>query len=259
MKSRPIAIIDSGVGGLSIWREIVKLLPSEDIMYLADQENFPYGTKNQSTLEKIMRQNVDFLVKKHAKLIVIACNTATVATLDTLRTLYSIPIVGTVPVIKKAAELSKSGRIGVISTSATSKSQYQKNLIMKFAKGKKVFELPQDWLVRRVENLTHNSQLISRLNEKLHNLKNQEIDVLVLGCTHFSFVKQHFKKIFGRNVQVLDSAGAIARQVKRVLYNTNIVASKHIPSYTFFTTRKKAQLEKQIKILLHRNVSVEEL
>lgn len=260
MRSRPIAIIDSGVGGLSIWQAIVKLLPSEDIIYFADQKNFPYGTKDEKTLRSIMSRNVDFLLKQRAKLIVIACNTATVYTLQKLRQTYTIPLVGTVPVIKKAAEISKKGRIAVLSTLATSKSAYQKNLINQFASDMDVFVVAADWLVRRVENLnTSSPQLSLILNKKLQGLKEKNIDVLVLGCTHFSFVKQHCKKIFGRYVEVLDSAGAIARQIKRVLSNNSIIASKHRPSYTFYTTGKKARLEKQIEVLLHREVSVEQI
>lgn len=245
---------------MSIWQEVVKYLPSENILYFADQKNFPYGRKEEEKLYQIVSKNVKFLTKQQVKLIVIACNTATVHTLDKLRLTYKLPIVGTVPVVKKAAELSKSGRIGVISTFATSKSRYQKNLIAKFAPDMKVSVEAADWLVAIIEKLELTpKQILPKIEKNLHHLKEKNIDVLVLGCTHFSFAKPYFKKIFGRGVLVLDSAGAIARQVKRVLNNNDKRASRRKPSYVFYTTGDANLFKKRITALLKTKTLVKSI
>lgn len=257
---KAIGIIDSGVGGLSIWQKITKLLPHEDLIYLADQKNFPYGTKNAEFLRKITSKNVEFLIKKQVKLIVLACNTATVHTLSYLREKYRLPIVGTVPVIKKAAELSKNGKIGVIATSSTNKSQYQKKLIKKFASGFLVSNLAQDGLVELVENLELSvEKIIPLLAKNLRILKNRKIDVLALGCTHYAFLKPHFKNFFGKKVLILDSAGAVARQVRRVLKNNEALAKKTKASYYFYTTGDLGKFKKQLKFLLKINPPVKRM
>src|SRR3989344_8078031 len=145
--NRPVGIFDSGVGGLTIFSEITKLLPRESIIYLADQNNIPYSGKSKKELEKITSNVVRFLLENDAKIVVVACNTATVYTLDYLRSEFDIPIIGIVPIIKTAAEKTKIGRIGILSTVATAESDYQKELIKKFTNGLKVFNVGTDKIV----------------------------------------------------------------------------------------------------------------
>lgn len=255
-----IGIIDSGVGGLSIWQKMTKLLPNEDLIYLADQKNFPYGTKSPGLLKKVISKNVEFLVKQKVKLIVLGCNTATVHALSYLREKYRLPIVGTVPVIKKAAELSRSGKIGVIATSSTSKSQYQKDLIKKFTNGFSVSNLAQDGLVELVENLEMSTDKIRpHLAKNLQILKNRKIDVLALGCTHFAFLRPHFRNFLGKEVLILDSAGAVARQVRRVLKNNKALTKKRKASYSFYTTGDLGKFKKQLAVLLKISARVKSL
>lgn len=260
MNNKSIGIIDSGVGGLSIWQEIVKLLPRENIIYLADQKNFPYGVKNSRILNKIVSKNIEFLASYNTKLVVLACNTATVYTINNLRKKYKLPIVGTVPVIKKAVEMSKNSRIGVISTLATSRSRYQKNLIRTFAPNTKVYTQVLDQVISYAENLRLSSnQILPVLKKNLSFLKEKKVDVLALGCTHYAFIKPHLEKFFGKEVLVLDSAGAIARHVKRVLENNRALAIKGPTSYKFYTTGGNGKFKKQLKFLLNINSHVERI
>ena len=151
--NNPIGIIDSGVGGLSIASAIAKKLPKESIIYLADSKNCPYGDKSQEEIYKLSKRMVDYLVKKKIKLLVIACNTITILAIDKLRKDFpTLPIVGIVPVIKTAAERTKNGRIGIFSTKATSESQYQRDLINRFARESEVIPAGSSRLVGLIED-----------------------------------------------------------------------------------------------------------
>ncbi|MBI2036311.1 glutamate racemase [Candidatus Microgenomates bacterium] len=244
---RPIGIIDSGVGGLSIWQELVKLLPWEDIIYLADQRNFPYRAKQKKELYRIVSDNVKFLVKQKAKLIVLACNTATVHTLDGLRQNFPVPIVGVVPVVKKAAELSRKKKIIVLATSSTAQSNYLKNLVKKFAGDCQVFIYALDEVIDQIENL---QRIV--ITGKIANLSKKDVDVVALGCTHYGFIKPQLQKLFGKKVRVLEPAGAVTRQVKRVLTNNQTLAGKRTPRYTFYTTGDAIKFNKQLRLLLKK-------
>lgn len=255
--ARAIGIIDSGVGGLSIFSEIKKQLPYEDIIYFADQKNFPYGNKSKQKLNNIVLKLVKFLViKKNVKLIAIACNTATVHTIDSIRKMTGVPIVGIVPVVKKASEVSKSGRIGVIATKATIESSYQKALIRKFCANSKVKSIAIDDAVALIENLQF-EKIMPVLETALAKLAKNKIDTLALGCTHYNFIKPQIKKVLGGRVKVLDASGAIARQVKRILINNAIRAKKQKPSYVFYTTGEANKLQKQLMFLLNIKSNVE--
>lgn len=276
MKKSPIGIIDSGVGGLTILLEITKKLPSESFIYLADQKNLPYGTKNKKEIYRLSKKLVKFLIAKKAKLIVIACNTITVACIDKLRKDFpDIPIIGTVPVVKTASKLTKNGRIGILSTKQTASSKYQKDLIKKFAKGLKVLNLGTDKLVPLIEASEtatfprDTRREIERgpvkgfppasapvdsaqmravgipstlatpseiLTKDLKPFKDFKIDVLVLGCSHFPLLKSEMRKILGSKIKILDSGGAIARQTKRILVSENLEAEYNKSVKKFYTT-----------------------
>ncbi len=254
MDQRPIGIIDSGVGGLSIWQEVAKYLPSEDILYLADQKNFPYGKKNPEELYKIVSGKVDWFLKNNIKLLVIACNTATVHTLDKLRQHFPIPIIGIVPIVKKAAELSRKKKIIVLATSATAQSNYLKNLIKRFAGDCQVFIYAIDNVVSQIEN-----REAVDITGKQDGLSKKDVDVVALGCTHYSFIKPQLRKLFGGKVRVLDAAGAIARQVRRILTNNQTLARNKKPRYTFYTTGDVVKFNKQLRLLLKKEFVAREL
>lgn len=244
MHNQPIGILDSGVGGLSIWKEIINHLPHESTIYIADSKNCPYGTKSSDEIYGLAKKLVQFLVKKKVKLVVIACNTITVSCLGKLRHDFpDMPIVGAVPVVKTAREKTKSKKVAVLSTSATAKSFYQKNLIEQFAGDVEVKNIGIDILVPFVER----GELIGKeldlvLRKTILPFTNNGLDVLALGCSHFPFLKDSIQKIVGKNVLLLDSGGAIARQVERVLTRNNTL-SKVNPKHLFFTTGNEGQFK----------------
>ena len=251
MRNQPIGILDSGVGGLTVFKEIVHLLPHESIMYIGDSQSTPYGQYSADKIHKLAKKLVDFLISKKAKIIVIACNTITVSCLDKLREEYpQIPIIGTVPVVKTAAEVTKNKKIGILSTTNTAKSTYQKHLVEKFANNCYVFEHGTDELVPLIEKGEFNGKKMNEVLERtLMKFKREEIDTLALACTHFPFVADKMHEILGDKVRLLDSGAAIARQVQRVLDNNEAFANHTTPTYAFFTTGKKESFEKVAKHL----------
>jgi glutamate racemase len=238
MNNHPIGVLDSGLGGLTVLQAIVKELPHESFFYIGDSKNTPYGAKSSEEIYQLSKRMIEFLLKKDIKLLVIACNTITVSCLDRLRNDYPhIPIVGTVPVIKTAAEVSKNKRIGILSTTRTAQSDYQKHLVEEFANGCEVFNFGTDALVPLIEQgKADSSEMATTLTEVLKPFSNEHIDTLALGCTHFPFLEKQMQQILGSDVMLLDSSGAIARQVKRVLEHNNALASEEAGEIMIFTT-----------------------
>lgn len=230
-----IGIIDSGVGGLSIASTLIKNLPNESFIFLADSKNCPYGQKTRKEIYKLTKKMIDFLIKQHIKLLVVACNTITVSCIEDLRKDYpTLPIVGIVPVIKTATEMTKNKKIGIFSTLVTANSSYQKDLIEKFAKGYFVLNLGSSALVSLIEKLDF--EAIDRvLPKELEPFRRSNIDTLALGCSHFPLVKSQIQKYLP-NVVILDSAEAVSRQVERILRNENLLSKSNNSGYNFYTT-----------------------
>ncbi len=254
----PIGILDSGSGGLSIWREIVLLLPNESTVYVGDHGNMPYSDKTTDFIQKRVKKIIKFLLSKRAKCIIIACNTATVAGIETYRRAFpDVPIVGVVPVIKTAVTISKTRHIAVFSTDYTAGSAYQRDLIQKFAKNCVVESIGSTHLVSLIEKGNLSSPDISRkLTSKLSMLKHSDVDVLALGCTHFPFVRDQIRAIVGEDIEILDSGGAVARQLKRILIGESIEASGNTPIYEFYTTGDAAGVTRAMRTLLDRQITV---
>lgn len=252
MNNQPIGILDSGLGGLTIWKEIITQLPNESTVYIADSLNCPYGNKDEDQIYKMSKHLVEFLISKDVELIVVACNTITVSCLDKLRSNFpDIPIVGIVPVIKYAASKTKNKKIGVLSTTRTAASTYQKNLISKFANDCRVFVHGTDELVPLIESgeIT-GSKINNILKVVLAKFKGEQIDTLALGCSHFPLLEQQIREILGGNVLLLDSGGAVARQVGRVLKrNKASKSTDNKPYYEFFTTGEPEPFKKILKVL----------
>lgn len=235
MNDNPIGIIDSGVGGLSVASTLIKNLPNESFIYVADSKNCPYGQKNSAEIYKLTKNMIDFLLKENIKLLVVACNTITVTCIEKLRKNYPIlPIVGIVPVIKLAAKTSKSKRIGIFSTLVTANSKYQKDLIKEFANDCAVLNLGSNKLVPLIEKLDFEA-IDKVLQKELKSFKASKIDVLVLGCSHFPLISDQIQK-FLPNVLILDSSEAVFRQTKKILEHENLLSKSQIPSYNFYTT-----------------------
>ena len=258
MKQKLIAVIDSGSGGLSIWQAIVALLPHESIVYVGDHAHLPYSEKTTAYIRRRILLIVRFLAKLQVKLVVIACNTATVAGIDYYRQhTQNLPIIGVVPVVKTAAEVSKKRSFAVIATNYTAASRYQHDLIKKYAGGCNVINLGCSNLVRAVESGHVKGARVRRHVEKvLAPLKNSDIDYLVLGCTHYPFLAPVIRDVVGSGVQLLDSGGAVARHVRRVLEQSRTLAKTGRPKYLFLTTGKAEKVSRVAQVLLDRKIHV---
>ena len=238
MNDTPIGIIDSGLGGLTVWQSIRTLLPNESTIYVGDHAFVPYGTKSRTTIRKRIIRILLYLRERNIKLAIIACNTATVAGIDWYRTqMRDIPIIGVVPVIKTAGETSKTKKIIVLSTPYTKKSSYQKELIKKFTADCEVQTIaasPLVGLVEKGETDSENAKRTIRNIFKRREMKNA--DVVVLGSTHFTFLEGTIRAMLGSGVAVLDSGAAVARHVGRVLEARGEIARKQEASHVFYTT-----------------------
>jgi len=214
----PIGVFDSGLGGLSVLREVRRLLPDEDLIYFADSANCPYGTRPKAELRALAMRIVVFLVARRAKLIVVACNTASVAALPALRASFPVPFVGVVPAVKPAVALSRTHRVAVLATPATFQGEMFADLLRNFATGCEVIEQVCPGLVELVERGETDGPEVQRLLAKyLRPALEAKADTVVLGCTHYPFLRPVVESIVGPGVCVVDSGEAVARQVARVL------------------------------------------
>jgi glutamate racemase len=243
---QPIGIFDSGIGGLTVVKEIINILPNEDIVYLGDTARVPYGNKSKDTIIKYSIQNTKFLLKHKIKLLVVACNTSSSYSLSILKKKFkNLPIIGVViPGAKAACEKTKSGKVGVIGTKATIKSNSYIKAIKKFSKNVDVYAkatplfvplIEEGWIDEIYENSKYTyKQRINHRNiikrvavEYLKPLKKKNIDVLVLGCTHYPAIKGILKDIMGKKVEIVDSAVETAKSVKEILVRNNLINPKN--------------------------------
>lgn len=253
-KNGKIALFDSGVGQLSVFQEVKKLMPNENFVIFADQKNMPYGEKTSTQIKNYVKSATEYLIKKHQiKMMILACNTATVLALDHLRDKFNIPFVGVVPAIKPAVEISKTKRIVIMSTQATAKSSYVENLINKFAPNFEVLKLGCPGLENAVETLNHGQ--IDRLVKKYTSKINEfNPDVVILGCTHYPLIKKQIEKDLKANIHVIDSGSAIAKQSDKVLNNLGLKSLKKHKDI-FYTTGDAKNFSQVASTLLKTKIS----
>ncbi len=244
MNKNPIGIFDSGIGGLSVVRQIKKVLPNESIIYLADKANFPYGEKTPEQIRKLSEKNVKWLLIQKVKLIVVACNTATVNTISLLRQKFPLTsFVGMEPAAKPAARESKKGII-ILSSPRATKSKQLYYLIKKYVKGVKVFNIGSLELVQAVEEQWNSSKIEITLKKLIPRKILNQADILVLGCTHFPLIKDQIQKFVGKDIKVIDSGEAVAKRVKAVLEEKKLLSTIIKPNDSFFTTGEREVIRK---------------
>ncbi|WP_298120895.1 glutamate racemase [Flavobacterium sp.] len=215
--NNPIGLFDSGIGGTSIWNEIHMLLPNESTIYLADSINAPYGEKTKEEIIHLSCKNTEFLLNQNCKMIVVACNTATTNAIKELRHKYDIPFIGIEPAIKPAATNSQTQKIGILATKGTLNSELFYKNVEKF-QDIKIIEQIGFGLVELIEDGKINSSEMKDLLKKyLKPMIDQDIDYLVLGCSHYPYLIPQIKKIIPKNIQIIDSGEAVARQTKNIL------------------------------------------
>lgn len=218
--SRPILFFDSGIGGVPYLTHLREQIKDEKFVYIADSMNFPYGDKDRTELISIVTETIKSLVTKfNPKIIIIACNTASVTALDSVRSILEIPVVGVVPAIKTAAQ-GESSKIGILATRRTVEGDYLKSLINEFSHGKEVIRLGASGIVNFVENNYFNStyeESVKFIKESVVKFSESRIDSMVLGCTHFIHVEKEIREAFNNSVEIVDSREGVTRQIIRVL------------------------------------------
>jgi glutamate racemase len=222
----PIGIFDSGVGGLSVAKEIRAYLPAEDLLYFADTANCPYGGRPLEEIRGLSLAVSRELLRRGAKIIVVACNSASAAALESLRASLDVPVVGLEPALKPAAAATRSGRVGVMATEATLAAERFDRLMENHAQGVQVVPQACPGLVEFVEAGDVDSGATrAALGEMLRPLRTAGVDAVVLGCTHYPFLRDVVSDVLGPGVRLFDSGAAVARQVERVLRGEDLLAS----------------------------------
>lgn len=244
--NNPIGLFDSGIGGTSIWREIHELLPLEETIYLADSKNAPYGQKTKEEIIHLSFKNTEFLLNQNAKIIVVACNTATTNAIKELRAKYDVPFIGIEPAIKPAALNSQKKVIGILATQGTLNSSLFHETAEKF-QDIKIIEQIGHGLVPLIENGAISSiEMNKLLRDYLEPMIVANIDYLVLGCSHYPYLIPQIKKIIPPNIKIIDSGEAVARQTKKILEETVGLTSKLTNSNPLFYTNSNPTVLKAI-------------
>lgn len=243
-----IGFFDSGIGGITVLHEALKILPHEDYIYYADTSNVPYGPKHKDEVKKYIFDAVEFIVQQGVKALVIACNTATSIAIEDLRSKYNIPIIGMEPAVKPAVENNENinKRILVTATALTLKEEKLKNLIEKLDNEHIVDSLPLPGLVQFSEKFEFNEQVISDyLKDELYNYDLDKYGTIVLGCTHFSFYKDVFRRLLPSNISIIDGNNGTVKNLKRTLEAMNSV-NEGSGKITFYNSGDK--IEDDIKL-----------
>ena len=254
-----IGLFDSGVGGLSIFREIHQLLPDQSTLYVCDQAHVPYGPRTHTEVRRFTTAMIQYLINKDANPIVIACNTASGAALQHVRKVYpETDFVGLVPAVKPAAESTKSGRIGVLATAGTFRGKLYLHVKNEFAIDVVVYQETVPGLVEQIENGNIDSKKTRDILEKaLLPMLSKDIDRIVLGCTHYPFAEKIIQEIIGDEIQIVEPGEAVARRVQSILGN---FPSDNNPEHQFLSTGDTFILKTALERLLNmKNVEVQSL
>jgi len=252
MSNYPIGVFDSGVGGLSVWKELIRLLPEESIIYYADSANCPYGNKTQEEIIQLSKRIVDFFLTQNVKLVVVACNTATAAAIDYLRQNYDISFVGMEPAVKQAALQTKNGVVGVLATEGTFNGRLFNETTEKWASNINVEVQVGKGFVELVEQANLDSDETERVVKKvLQPLLDKGIDQLVLACTHYPFLYDKIKKVSkNRSLEIIDSAPAVARQTSNILNKSNLLREEKTPvKYQFYSSGDLETMKKLVALI----------
>jgi glutamate racemase len=256
---KPVGVFDSGIGGVSVLTAIREELPAIDLIYAGDNIHLPYGEKTMDEIVAYSRGVVEFLRSKGCSVIVIACNTASAAALKKLREEYSdLVFIGMEPAVKPAAEQTQTGAVGVMATTATFQGELFASVVERFASGVKVIQQPCPGLVQQIEaGELDTPATMKMLRGWLEPMKAQNIDRIVLGCTHYPFVRNAIKTILGDGVTIIDPAPAIAKQVRRVLESRNELNKNGHGALRWYTSGNAAQFARTLQQLtgLHEKIN----
>jgi glutamate racemase len=251
MNNYPIGLFDSGVGGISVLREVQRLLPREQLIYYADSGHCPYGGKPREEIIARACAITEFLLAQGAKLIVVACNTATIAAVEHLRATYPVPFVGMEPAVKPAVAQTRSGVVGVLATGAALAGEKFHNLVALHAQGIRMITQPCPGLVECVERGDLDGPEPRRLAvQYTEPLLNAGADTLVLGCTHYPFLRPLIAGIVGPDVALLDTGEAVARQTRRVLEREQLLNDHSDGGVSWHTSGDAVDFERLHRLLM---------
>ena len=245
-QNNPIGIFDSGIGGTSVWKEINNILPNENTIYLADSKNAPYGTKTPEEIIDLSIKNTEFLLEQNSKLIVVACNTATLNAIKVLREKFDVPFIGLEPAIKPAAVGSKTHNIGVLATKASICSNSFQIAMDSYPDVNIIAQIGFN-LVQLIEDgKLYSKEINDLLLEYLNPMVEKNIDYLVLGCTHYPYLTPIIKELIPNTIKIIDSGSAVAKQTKYILTEMNALNVDIKKSQNIFYTNGNSIVLKNI-------------
>ncbi|MCR1934885.1 glutamate racemase [Clostridium tepidum] len=244
INDKPIGFFDSGVGGISVLKEAFKLLPNENFLYYGDSKNAPYGTKKVEEVKELTFNAIDFLMNKGIKALVIACNTATSVTISDLRKTYDMPIIGIEPALKPAVELKKNGKIIIMATPMTLAEKKFENLMNLYRETEDIEPLPCPGLVEFIESgKVSGEEVYNYLKDKFKKYNNENISAIVLGCTHYPFIKETLRKVIDNKVIIIDGSVGTSKELKRQLKDRNILREEdRVGKVTIFNSREDEEI-----------------
>ena len=260
MDTRPIGLFDSGVGGLSVLKELMNTLKNEEFIYLGDIKNFPYGNKSSDIIVDLTRKNIEFLISKNVKLIIIACGTATSQALDIVKDDYNIPIIGIIdPTIDYLKEKHKDNEtIGVIATSGTIKSGVWEKKIKDNLNNVSVINRKAPLLaIMAEEGWTNNEVAEYTIKEYMKDLKN--IDKLILGCTHYPIFEKLIRKELDNNVEIINTGKTVSKYINDFLNNNNIKNDNTNKSFKIYLTDKEDNFNEVAKEFINSEITEEQV
>ena len=225
IKNSPIGFFDSGVGGLSVMREAISIMPNENFVYFGDSKNAPYGTKELKEVKNLTLNAVDFLLDKNVKAVVVACNTATSAAIEEIRNKYKqLVVIGIEPALKPAVKLSRKGKIIIMATPMTLRERKFKRLMEKYDDEYCIESLPCAGLVEFIEQgVLEGEELEGYLKQKFRSYLNVDIASVVLGCTHYPFVKKPLANVIGNHVPLIDGGLGTSYELERKLIEKDLI------------------------------------
>lgn len=257
MNSNPIGVFDSGIGGLTVVKEILKQLPNEKLIYLGDTARVPYGTRGKEVIKKFSLELTNFLLKRKVKFLVVACNTISSTCLEAIKYYSPVPVLGViVGAAQQAARLTKTNVIGVIGTTATISSKVYEKVIRKLNPKAKIITKACPLFVPLAEEgkiWSQATELIAQ--EYLKTFKNSKIDTLILGCTHYPVLKKIIQKVVGKKVKLIDSAKPTAQKLKELLQKENLLNEGHQIQYIFYVTDAPKRVYSVAKTFLGKTLN----
>ena len=258
MDTRPIGIFDSGVGGITVFSELVKALPNENMIYLGDTKQFPYGNKSKETIIELAKKNIEFLIEKDVKAIVIACGTATSQALEIVKRIFNVPIIGIIQPTVLSLKGEKINRIGVMGTTGTIRSGSWETEIKRAMPDVEVINkacpilaqiAEEGWLDNEIARLT--------IKEYVKIFKEHQVDKLILGCTHYPLFTPLIKQELGEKTEIINTGKKVSIFLKKYLEENNIINQENKGEYKFYLTDMESSFLKVASNLLEKDIEIE--